>query len=82
MNKEIEIDQKRLEGNPEFPLNKSILMTEVLDTVFKLSESPEVLVYWHYLKVLTTVLGECPPDLADLLSQMASSLGPAVLAAS
>lgn len=73
MKEEVDGDYVQLADVP-FVLNKDITFGEVLDCVRELAASQEVLVYWHYLKVLTTVLGECPPQLADLLSTMTSSL--------
>lgn len=73
MKTEIEHDIKKL-GNKAFPLNKDTTFKTLLKAT-KHSYSPQELpVYWHYLKVLTIVLAECPPEIAELLSSMAGNL--------
>lgn len=77
MKKEVEIDLKRLPEDSLLCLNKELKIVDILESVQTLTVNhEEVALYWHYIKVLTTVLGDCPPELSDLLSSMASTLGP------
>jgi len=73
MKKELGHDYKTLEGIA-FPLNEEITLQQVVGTVQQLESSLDVTVYWHYVKVLTSVLAECPPELAGVLSSMSSGL--------
>lgn len=73
MKKEVTQDCKTI-GKRSFPLHKSLTFNDVLHVVKTSPKAPELPTYWHYIKVLTIVLSECPPELADLLSSMTSGL--------
>lgn len=75
MDQELATDTEKLKDT-NFPLDPSVSFSKVFQTIASVkSKKPELLVYWHYIKVMTTVLGECPPELAELLSSMTSGLG-------
>ena len=73
---EIDKDIQGQIGKKPFPLNTDTTFATLLRSTKH--HYPELPIYWHYLKVLTTVLAECPPELADLLSSMAETLAPIV----
>jgi hypothetical protein len=73
MRKEAKNDSKTI-GKRDLPLVESVPIERILQTIKQNANVPELPTYWHYIKVLTIILSECPPELAELLSSMSSGL--------
>jgi hypothetical protein len=73
MRKEAKNDSKTI-GKRCLPLVESVPIERILQTIKLNANVPELPTYWHYIKVLTIILSECPPELAELLSSMSSGL--------
>jgi hypothetical protein len=74
MRKELEIDIERLPEDVAFPLSGSTSFQQFVREVNELATVGEVPLYWHYVKVLTSVLGDCPPEMVNLLVSSCSAI--------
>jgi len=75
MRKEVEIDIERLPEDVPFSLSPSTTFQQFVREVNDLAASvSEVPLYWHYVKVLTSVLGDCPPEMVNLLVSSCSAI--------
>jgi hypothetical protein len=74
MRKEIEVDIERLAEDVPFSLSPSTSFQQFVHIVNSVASVSEVPVYWHYTKVLTSVLGDCPPEMVGLLVSSCSAI--------
>lgn len=62
-------------GTTAFPFCREMPFSAMLDTVKKCSDKEtrtKVATYWHYIKLLTLCLQECPPEVAGMMNQIAA----------
>ena len=67
-------DMKVLGTNP-FPFERDMQMSTILSTLCDCRHGDtrnRLATYWHYLKLLTMCLRECPPEMVGVMSQVAS----------
>lgn len=74
MQTELDVDIARLPDSVPFVLAPSISFQNFVRTVKSAASAGEVPVYWHYMKVLTSVLASCPPEMINLLVSSCSTI--------
>ena len=78
MKKEVEVDLARFETSAESSITEGLIdevtVPQLLSTILRLKDIEELPLYWHYIKVMTTFLDNCPPELSAILVPMASTL--------
>lgn len=62
-------------GTTPFPFCREMPFSAMLNTVKKCPDKEtrtKVATYWHYIKLLTLCLQECPPEVAGMMNQIAA----------
>ena len=65
-------DKGKLEGML-FPFNRKLPFSDLLDIALGSEKHAEKLAtYWHYIKLFTLCVKECPPEIMGMMNQMAA----------
>ena len=62
-------------GDQPFPFDRKLGMAKLLTSVQASTPAPtkeRLSTYWHYLKLFTVCVKECPPEVVAMMSQMAA----------
>ena len=71
---ECQEDLLKINSSAEFPFESSLTVKDFIQVLVNLKDVKAIPTYWHYVKVLTTVLSNCPPELADILTYLSKEI--------
>lgn len=61
-------------GHLKFTLSSELYMRDVLGSILESDDPNPSATYWHYLKLLTLTLRQCPPELLEIMGNLSRTL--------